>query len=541
MAVFPWSELGLDGPADERSIRRAYAVRLKVVRPDVDAAGFQRLVEARDMALRAAENIALRQAPRPVQPATPPPKREESPTPKLNAPPEMRTLAPVTVVDADTPGGTTGAPPPPDDPPAPVEIEISADARPSTQPQLPPSRPRPVTGESELPASEPSQAKPAVRWPSLAGDGPEAVSELLTAFVDAWTRNQALPEPAPILRLLGEQSILARQKLEIEALRAAATVLDKGLFDTNTLAARQGAARSFLVGLDDDYGWTSNDRRLYMMMQQAAADQIVRLLRVVREWDRTGVAPNFAPPPQKKPVSKTKASFGALLLIFAVARIIYTFVNSNKPADVNLSHFVPPPGLSQNYTSALQAAQAASSFGRGVAFDNQGQLDRAIGEYDQAIRLNPGYALAYYNRGLDYANKGQFDRAIADYDQAVRLNPLRPDNFVSRGVAHDARGEYDRAIQDYDQAVRLRPAYGLALVDRGIAYANKEQYDRAIQDYDAALRLNPYDSDALNYRGQAKRAKGDLAGGDADIARAEQLASTPPPPKAVIGSPKPSK
>jgi tetratricopeptide (TPR) repeat protein len=543
MAVFPWSELGLDGPADERGIRRAYAARLKVVRPDLDAAAFQRLVEARDVALRAVENLTLRPVQRPVQPATPPaPKRDESPTPKLSPPPEMRTLAPVTTIDMDAPtNDTADTRPPPSDSPPPVEIEISAGARPPGEPKQPPSRPRPVTGEPEPPASEPPHARPRVERQSLAGEGQEAVSELLIAFVEAWTRNQALPPPAPILKLLGEQSIVARQKLEIEALRAVATVLDKGLFDANTPETRQVAARLFLVGLDDDYGWTSNDRRLYMMMQQPAADQMIRLLRAVREWERTGVAPNFAPPPQKKPPGTLKTSLGAVFVVLAVVRIIYMIANNNRPPNLIPPHVTPPAISSQDYATALQTAQATSSFSRGVTFDSQGQIDRAIQEYDQAIRLNPNHALAFYNRGLDYANKGQFDRAIADYDQAVRLNPLRSDNFVSRGVARDARGEYDRAIQDYDQALRLKPGYALALVDRGVAYANKEQYDRAIQDYDAALRLNPNDGDALRCRGEAKRAKGDIAGGDADLARAEQLATAPPPPKAIIGSPKPSK
>ena len=29
----------------------------------------------------------------------------------------------------------------------------------------------------------------------------------------------------------------------------------------------------------------------------------------------------------------------------------------------------------------------------------------------------------YYNRGVAYGKKGELDRAIADYDQAIRLDP----------------------------------------------------------------------------------------------------------------------
>jgi hypothetical protein len=48
---YPWSVLGLDGPASEAEIRRAYARRLKAVRPDEDAEAFQELVDARTLAL----------------------------------------------------------------------------------------------------------------------------------------------------------------------------------------------------------------------------------------------------------------------------------------------------------------------------------------------------------------------------------------------------------------------------------------------------------------------------------------------------------
>ena len=40
---WPWSELGLDGPASLEEVRRAYAQRVKEVHPEEDPEGFQRL------------------------------------------------------------------------------------------------------------------------------------------------------------------------------------------------------------------------------------------------------------------------------------------------------------------------------------------------------------------------------------------------------------------------------------------------------------------------------------------------------------------
>lgn len=58
-----------------------------------------------------------------------------------------------------------------------------------------------------------------------------------------------------------------------------------------------------------------------------------------------------------------------------------------------------------------------------AAYDNKGQLDRAIREYDQAIRLEPDNESAYTNRGIAYRKKRLYDQAIRDYDEAIRRNP----------------------------------------------------------------------------------------------------------------------
>lgn len=54
---WPWSELGLDGPAPLEEVRRAYAQRVKEVHPEEDPEGFQRLHTAYQEARQAARRV----------------------------------------------------------------------------------------------------------------------------------------------------------------------------------------------------------------------------------------------------------------------------------------------------------------------------------------------------------------------------------------------------------------------------------------------------------------------------------------------------
>ncbi|MBZ0278967.1 MAG: protein kinase, partial [Anaerolineae bacterium] len=60
---------------------------------------------------------------------------------------------------------------------------------------------------------------------------------------------------------------------------------------------------------------------------------------------------------------------------------------------------------------------------RGMTLRNLGQQERAIGDLDRAIELDPLYAVAYYNRGSSYTDLRQHEHAIRDYDRAIELDP----------------------------------------------------------------------------------------------------------------------
>jgi tetratricopeptide (TPR) repeat protein len=146
---------------------------------------------------------------------------------------------------------------------------------------------------------------------------------------------------------------------------------------------------------------------------------------------------------------------------------------------------------------------------RGSAYNGKRDYDRAIQDYNEAIRLNPSYSYTYRERGLAYNGKRDYDRAIQDYNEAIRLNPSDASAYSDRGLAYEMKDDYDRAIQDLDAAIHLNPNLASAYENRGNAYEIKDDYDRAIPDFNEAIRLDPSDTSAYYDRGVAYYDRGD--------------------------------
>jgi tetratricopeptide (TPR) repeat protein len=72
-------------------------------------------------------------------------------------------------------------------------------------------------------------------------------------------------------------------------------------------------------------------------------------------------------------------------------------------------------------------------------------------------------------RAAAYALKYDYDRAIKDYNHAIKLRPDRAAFFDGRGFAHANRLNFELAIKDYDQAIKLEPKRATAFYRRGLA------------------------------------------------------------------------
>jgi tetratricopeptide (TPR) repeat protein len=76
---------------------------------------------------------------------------------------------------------------------------------------------------------------------------------------------------------------------------------------------------------------------------------------------------------------------------------------------------------------------AVAYFWRGHAWRYQDNLQRAIADFTEAIRLNPKYLAAYGWRGTLLVDTGDYDGAVANYTDAIKVFPDDDYLFGSRG------------------------------------------------------------------------------------------------------------
>jgi tetratricopeptide (TPR) repeat protein len=105
-------------------------------------------------------------------------------------------------------------------------------------------------------------------------------------------------------------------------------------------------------------------------------------------------------------------------------------------------------------------------------------------------KYDPDSAKAYYNRGVQYHEEGDFDKAISFYTEAIKKKPEFVEAYYNRGLAYrEGEGDYGRAIHDFDMATEIDPKFAEAYYSRGIAYQREGQYEKAWEDVHEAHSL----------------------------------------------------
>ena len=95
-----------------------------------------------------------------------------------------------------------------------------------------------------------------------------------------------------------------------------------------------------------------------------------------------------------------------------------------------------------------------------------GEFDAGKAFTDQALLINPNFAVGWMLSGLVSVYRGEPDEAVKSLASAVRLSPLDPLTFVAQtayAMAYFFAGNYEEALSWAEKVVRDKPNYQLAL------------------------------------------------------------------------------
>ncbi len=120
---------------------------------------------------------------------------------------------------------------------------------------------------------------------------------------------------------------------------------------------------------------------------------------------------------------------------------------------------------------------------------HQRKYDKAIGEFNLALHIDPGYAEAYRARGYVHYCAGRNNLAIDDYSQAIIREPGNTRGYYFRGWAYAYSRKFDKAIDDYNRVIKLKPRHAGAWYNRGLAYRHLGKKIRSEADLDKAREL----------------------------------------------------
>jgi type IV pilus biogenesis/stability protein PilW len=95
-------------------------------------------------------------------------------------------------------------------------------------------------------------------------------------------------------------------------------------------------------------------------------------------------------------------------------------------------------------------------------------------------------------RGVSFLNNGELNKAFVEFQEALKANPENKETLNFLGYISVRYGKHEDAVSYYKKAIAVDPNYSDAVNNLGTAYAGLEQWDEAIHQFNTALKDPTY-------------------------------------------------
>ncbi|HUQ88111.1 MAG TPA: protein kinase [Vicinamibacterales bacterium] len=217
-------------------------------------------------------------------------------------------------------------------------------------------------------------------------------------------------------------------------------------------------------------------------------------------------------------------------IAWQVASSLASSIGSRRPARPASK----PKASPESYDAYLRGTAVLRGDSR--TLDASARMTAATSEFERAIALDPGFALAHaalasiYTQRFFYdATDPEFERkAFLEIQRALGINPDQAEAYLARAqLTWNLRNGFphERAIADLKRAIAANPSLAEAHVEIGKVYYHIGLVDKAIAANDEAIRLDPLSRVAVRRRLAAQ-----IDGGMLDAVR-DELSRNPQWPR----------
>jgi eukaryotic-like serine/threonine-protein kinase len=138
--------------------------------------------------------------------------------------------------------------------------------------------------------------------------------------------------------------------------------------------------------------------------------------------------------------------------------------------------------------------------GRGYLqnYDRSENIDRAIHAFNEALKQDADYSLAYAGLGealwrkYEHTNEMRFvESAQEACHRALALDPKVTEAHVCLGTLYNGTGQYEKAVAEFEDVLKAEPTEDAAFRGLASGYENLGKIEEAKQTYQRAIRLRP--------------------------------------------------
>ena len=128
----------------------------------------------------------------------------------------------------------------------------------------------------------------------------------------------------------------------------------------------------------------------------------------------------------------------------------------------------------------------------GSALFDKGDVDGAIKQYRETLKINPKVSSAHNNLGIIMYRRGNDAEAIYHFSAALKLNAHQAKVYNNLGAVYYHKGNIKKAIECFQNAIQEAPDYTIAAQKLAVAQNDQKNLDNLISSIRGELKQEPH-------------------------------------------------